>query len=161
MAARDVMDAAVLNRGIIEANPTRQVRHRLHARPVRIILMPRNYAAVSGRFAEQLVVPESQRAAEQLRRGHQERRVPKQVMKRRRNSPRAQRMKKHHRRIGRFVRMKFVEEVMTGMFWIDKFREFVAKGVNLLIVQDTNAGEITISTKKTDPIVSSAGVLST
>src|SRR5437879_225109 len=70
MTARNVIDAAVLARRLIETNPTRQVRHRLRARPVRKILMPGNHAAMMWRLAEKLIVPEPHRTAEQLRRRH-------------------------------------------------------------------------------------------
>jgi hypothetical protein len=49
--------------------------------------------------------------------------------------------------------MKFVEQMMAGMIWIDQFREFFAKNFDLLIVQQTNAGEVTVRMKELDLIL--------
>src|SRR6266571_5443134 len=97
--------------------------------------MPCDDPAVMRWLTEQLIVPETHCAAEQLRRRHQKRRIPQQVMKARRDSPRAQRMKQNGRRIGRFVRVKLVEEIVAGMIEIDQASEFVAKRFNLFVIQ--------------------------
>src|ERR1051325_10765825 len=97
MTARHVMHTAIFNRRIIETNPTRQVRHRLRARPVRIILMPRDHAAMSGGLAKKLVMPESYGAAEQLRRRRQHRRVPQQIVEARHNPPSSECVKQNGR----------------------------------------------------------------
>src|SRR5213080_996602 len=56
MAAGHVMHAAVLARRIVQSDPARQMRHRLRARPVRIILVPGYDSAMMRRFAEELVM---------------------------------------------------------------------------------------------------------
>ena len=103
MAAGNVMNAAVFARGIVEANPAGEMGHRLGAGPVRIILMPRHYAAMMGRLVENLIVPKAHRPVQKLRRRHQEGRVPQQVVKRCGHAPRTQRMKENLARVSRFV----------------------------------------------------------
>src|SRR5438067_6927401 len=119
MTAWNIMDATVFPRRIVEANPARQMRHRLRPLPVRIVLMPGDHPAMMWRLYEKLIVPKPHRATEQLRCRHQERGIPKQVMKRRRNAPRTKSMKKHRCRIRRFIRVKFVEEIVTWMIRIN------------------------------------------
>ena len=115
--------------------------------------MPRDHSAMMRGLAEQLIVPETHRASEQLRRRHQNRRIPKQVMKAGRDPPRAQSMKKHRCWIGRFVGMIFVKELMARMIWIDQLHEFGAQRLNLIVIQRANAGEVAISVKELDLIV--------
>src|SRR5215470_19599134 len=67
VASRNVMNTTVLARRIVETNPAREMRHRLGASPVRIVLMPGDYSTVVRGFAEQLIVPKADRAAQQLR----------------------------------------------------------------------------------------------
>src|SRR5207302_11013797 len=62
LAAGHVMQAAVLARRVVEADPAGEVRDGLCARPVRIVLMPRDDSAMMRRLAEKLVVPEAHRA---------------------------------------------------------------------------------------------------
>src|SRR5215510_11540949 len=95
MASRNVMNTTVLARRIVETNPAREMRHGLGTSPVRIILMPGDHSAMVRGFTEELIVPKTNRAAEQLRRGHQNRRVPEQIMKSRRDTPGSQRMKQN------------------------------------------------------------------
>src|SRR5690606_26781500 len=52
MASGHVLDAAVLEGGIIQPDPARKVRERLRARPVGVVLMPGDYATVLRRLAE-------------------------------------------------------------------------------------------------------------
>src|SRR5206468_2467766 len=58
VAAGDVVQAAVVLRRLVEANPASEMSHRPGARPVRIVLVPGDDAAVPGRLAEELIVPE-------------------------------------------------------------------------------------------------------
>ena len=67
------------------------MRHGLGASPVRIVLMPSHDAAVSRGLAEQLIVPKSDCAAEQLAGRHEERRIPQDVVECGSQSPRARR----------------------------------------------------------------------
>src|SRR5947209_802301 len=59
LASGNVMHAAIRARRIIQPDPARQMRHRLCARPVRIVLMPRDDSAVMRWLTEKLVVPEA------------------------------------------------------------------------------------------------------
>src|SRR5438132_11423757 len=74
-------------------------------------------------------------------------------MKTRRNAPRAQSMKEHRFRIGRFVGMKFVEKLMARMAGIDQLREFGAQRLNLIVIQCAKAGEVAVSVKELDLLV--------
>ena len=46
--------------------------------------------------------------------------------------------------------MKFVEELMTGMIWIDQLREFTAQHFDLFVIEGANPGEITIRVEEFD-----------
>src|SRR5262245_9365752 len=80
MAARQITHASVIDRRVIQSDPAGQVCERRGARPVGIVLMPGDYTAVIRWFAEELIVPEPQRTAEQLRSGNEESRMPEQIM---------------------------------------------------------------------------------
>src|SRR5215831_16833074 len=95
MASSDVMQAAIFAIRIIETDPASQVSKRLSSGPVRVILVPGNNSPVMSRFAEKLVVPEANGAAQQLRRGNRDSWVPEQVVKAWRDAPRAERMEQN------------------------------------------------------------------
>jgi len=65
--------------------------------------MPSDHSAVMRGLAEELVVPEANGSAQELRRGNGKSRMPEQIMKAGRDSPRAKGMKKHMIGIARFV----------------------------------------------------------
>ena len=134
MAARHVMDAAVLARRVVEARPAREVRERRRPRPVGIVLVPRDHAAVARGLAEQLVVPEAHRAAEELRRRHGEARVPQQVVERGRDAP----------RVCRFVRVVFVEELPERVARLHQPAQLGAQTLDLLGAQHAHARQITV-----------------
>jgi hypothetical protein len=77
MTARNVMHATIVAPRVVKTDPTAKMRHRLRSGPIRVILMPGHAAAMQRRFAEELIVPETDRAFKQLRRRHCECRVPK------------------------------------------------------------------------------------
>ena len=81
------MHAAIVTGAVVQADPASQVGHRLGPRPVRIVLVPGDHAAVPRRLAEQLVVPEADRAVQQLAGRHRERRVPQHIVKARLDPP--------------------------------------------------------------------------
>ena len=114
--------------------------HRLGPRPVRIVLMPGYDAAMLGRFAEQLVVPEPHRAAEQLAGGHRERRMPQQIVKAGRNPPSAQRMEQHGIGIVRFVGVVLVPQFASRMVRPKELGQLAAQGFDLFIRQNSNPG---------------------
>src|SRR5438270_6713310 len=91
------------------------MRHRARARPVRIVLMPRDDSAMMRRLTEKLVVPEADSATEKLRRGHSESGIPQYVMEAGRDAPSSERVKENFRRVCGFVRVIFVEEFMRRM----------------------------------------------
>src|SRR5215469_16633738 len=110
--------------------------------PIRIVLMPGDDTTMTGRLAEELVVPEAYAALEQLRSRHCEGRMPQNVVKAGRDTPGSQRVKQDLCRIGRFVGMILVEEVMAGMRRIREQGQLLAKRFYLLVVEDANAGQI-------------------
>src|SRR5262245_38742166 len=115
MASGNVLQAPVLLGRVVQRYPAREVRHRLRAGPVRVVLVPRDDAAVLRRLAEELIVPETDRALEQLRRGGQERWRPQKIVERGRRAPGAERVEEDRRRVARFVRVVLVEELAPGM----------------------------------------------
>src|SRR4051812_11384870 len=92
MTARNIVEASVLARAVVQSDPACKVCNRFSASPIRVVLVPRHYSAVLRGFAEQLIVPEPNRAAQQLRRGHQKRRVPQNVVERLLDAPSTQRV---------------------------------------------------------------------
>ena len=131
VTARNILQAPVLARGVVERDPARQVRHRFGTCPVRIILMPRHHTAVTRRLAEQLVVPEANRTIEQLRCRNDEGRVPQQVVEGRRDAPRTERVKEHLRRVGGLVGVKLVEKRVLRVSRIGKCRQVRTQSVDL------------------------------
>ena len=115
--------------------------------------MPCDNAAVLGRLAEELIVPESHGPAEQLAGRHRERRRPEHIMKAGRNPPRPQGMKQHFRRIDRFVGMKFVKQIVSGVLWIGQLGQLVAEDLDLPIVEHTHTGQIAVLVIERDLLV--------
>ena len=70
MAARYVMNAAILARAIVKPDPTGEMGHRLRPGPIRIILVPGNHATMECGLIKDLIVPETDSAFEELRGGH-------------------------------------------------------------------------------------------
>jgi len=97
--------------------------------------MPRDHAAVTRWLAEELIVPEAHSAFEQLRRGHGESRIPKQIMKALSDAPRAQGMKDNLLWVFRFVRVVFVKEMIPRMRRIHQLAQLFAQHFDLFIGQ--------------------------
>jgi hypothetical protein len=68
---------------------------RLSSRPIRIVLMPSHDSAMTSRLAEELVVPEANRAAKKLRCRDRERRMPQEIVESGFYPPCAQSLKQH------------------------------------------------------------------
>src|SRR5437660_1875510 len=99
MTPCNVLQAPVLTGRIVKANPAGKMSKRLSSRPIRIVLMPGHYSAMMSRLAEELVVPEANRAAKKLHRRDGESRMPQEIVKSRRYPPCAQGMEQHVIRI--------------------------------------------------------------
>ena len=97
--------------------------------------MPGNDAAVFSRLAEELIVPEANAATQELRCGNQECGIPQHIMKAGLNAPRAESVKQHGRRVGGFVRIVFVEQLIARMVRIGEIGKFGAKVFYLSVVQ--------------------------
>jgi hypothetical protein len=82
--------------------------------------MPRDDASVIGRFAEQLIVPEPDGTAQQLRCRNSERSMPEQIVEPGRNPPRSQSVKQDSVRIGGLVGMVLVPEFAPVVLRIEQ-----------------------------------------
>lgn len=65
MAAGNVIDAAILFGSVVQSYPTSKMCYRLGPRPIRLVLMPSDKAAIISRLCKYLIVPQSDRPAEQ------------------------------------------------------------------------------------------------
>ena len=72
---------AVVFSGVVQADPASEVGHWPGPCPIRIILMPRHDAAVFGRLAEELIVPEADGSAEELAGRNQKRWIQRRSWK--------------------------------------------------------------------------------
>ena len=120
------------------------MRERSGARPVRIVLVPRDAAAVSRGLAEELVVPEAHRAAQELRGREREARVPQKVMKARRDSPSAQRVEEHARRVARLVRVELVPQRAPLVRRVHQLCQLRAQSFDLIFVEHTHARQVSV-----------------
>jgi hypothetical protein len=150
VAAGDVVEAAVLPGGVVETNPASEVREGRGARPVRIILVPGHDASVLRGLAKELVVPEAHRAIEQLRCGNEKRGIPEQIVEAGQNAPGAEGVEEDAVRVGGFIGVVFVKEVAAGMRRVHELLDFGAKDFDLIIGEDTHAGEIAVFAKEGD-----------
>lgn len=156
MASGNILDAAVIRRGIVQPDPAREVGQGFRTGPVRIILMPRHHPAMPRRFAEKLIVPEPNRARKELGRRNRERRIPERVMKPRPNPPGAKGMKQYVVRVPGFVRMVFVPQFAPFVARIEKFLQFRPQRLDLGIRQQPHPGHIALFAKKGDLFVCQA-----
>lgn len=95
--------------------------------------MPGDDSAVTRGFAEELVVPEPDGATEKLRGGHEERRVPQDVVKAGRDAPGAKGVEQHGGRVVRFVGVELVKKFVTGSGRVRERGQFAEQRVALLI----------------------------
>ena len=105
--------------------------------------MPRDDAAVLGRLAEELVVPESHGPTQQLRRRREQRRMPEDVVQSGPDPPRAERMKQHRAGVARLVRVVLVPQLAAVVVGCDEFGQFGAQSFDLPLVEEPNAGQET------------------
>src|SRR5208283_2964569 len=104
--------------------------------------MPRNYSAVLRGLAEQLVVPEAYGSAQKLRRGHDKRWAPQDVVKCGLDSPGAQRVKQNRVRVLRFVRVVLVEESMARVRFRSQTSQLRPQKIHLCVIEQTNASQV-------------------
>src|SRR5882724_1000092 len=156
LTARNIMHAAIVTSRVVQSYPAAKVCHRLRPGPVRVILMPGYATTMKRRLAEELIVPETDRPFKQLRRRHGERRVPQQIVKRRRDPPRAQRVKERSRRVRRFIRVIFVEQVISLLRRIDERRELLSQYLDLFMAQHSDARDVAVFFVERDLVVAQA-----
>ena len=142
MTAGHVVKTTVFAGAIVQSDPASQVRQGLRASPIRVVLVPGHHSAVLGRLAEQLIVPETHCAPEQLRGGHDECRAPQDVMECGFDSPCAQSVKQHCFRICRLVRVVLVEQRMPGVGLREQAGQLRPQNFHLPIVEQAHAGQI-------------------
>src|ERR1051325_6987790 len=118
--------------------------------------MPGDDAPMVRRLYEEVIVPKPHGAAQQSRRRDEHGRMPQQIMKRRGNPPRAQRVKEHSVWMSRLVRMEFVKEIVAGMILIDQFREVATQCVDLFVIEHSDACEISLLVEEFDLIIGEA-----
>ena len=93
LAPRDVLEAAVLDRGVVEHDVAGDVPGGIRSRPIGVILMPGHDARVPRRLVKHLVMPEPDpRGIEELRNLRRDRRVPEEIMEGLLDEPHAQNM---------------------------------------------------------------------
>jgi hypothetical protein len=92
-------------------------------------------------------VPEAHPAAEELAGGNEDRGIPEEVVERGRNAPGAQRVKKNAARFTGLVRVAFVKEVRGGMLRVEKRFELGTQDLDLVVVEDPDAGEKSVAVK--------------
>ena len=106
------------------------------------------------RLGKQLVMPEPDAPAEQLRSRAGERRVPEQIVEPRFDPPMPQRMEQHRPRGSRLVRMELVKQTVTRMRRVEQPGEFFPQNLDLLVGQNPDAGEVPVLLKEGDLFVS-------
>src|SRR4029453_5719817 len=98
--------------------------HRLRPGPIGIVLVPDHYSSMMRRFVKNLVMPEPNSAAQQLRGRHSERRMPKNIVQTWENPPRTERMKENLLRIGRLVQGVLIQQFVSRMRRINERHHF-------------------------------------
>src|SRR5215510_16383845 len=79
--------------------------------------------------------------------------MPQNVVKAGLDAPCAQRMKEYLRRVFRFVRVEFVIEMAPGMIGIHQIDKLSAQPLDLPVVQNPDARQITLLAEKTNLFV--------
>src|SRR5687768_11240377 len=156
MAARHIMHTTIFTRGIIEADPAREMGHGLCPGPVGIVLMPDHHAPVMGGFAEKLVMPEADRALQKLRSRNAKRWVPQQIVKPRSDAPGSQSMEQDLIGIGRFVGIELIKQFIAWIARIDQLVQLQAERLNLFVVQQLDARQVSILPVEPDLFVTQA-----
>src|SRR5687768_11282565 len=104
--------------------------------------MPGYHAAVTGWLVENLIVPETHRAPEELRRSHQERWIPEQIMKPFGDPPSSQSMKESLFRISRFVGMVFVKESIVFVNRFNNLCQLCQQHLDLFVCEQSYPSQI-------------------
>lgn len=81
VASGHVVNTSVFFTRVVQADPASQMSDRFRSRPVGIVLMPGDHAAVVSGLYKKLVVPKPHRPTEKLTSGHRNRSIEKQVVK--------------------------------------------------------------------------------
>ena len=115
--------------------------------------MPGHDTAVPRRFAEELVVPESHGAAQQLAGRHHKRRVPQQIVESRRDPPGPEGVEQHGIRVGRLVRVILVPQFVPRMIRLEEHVEFAAQRFDLLVGQHAHARQVAVPLVERDLVV--------
>src|SRR5215469_15248778 len=112
--------------------------------------MPGHDSAVMRRFAEQLVMLEADRAAQQLRCRGGECRMPQQVVKAGGDTPGPERVEQHMVGIGGLVRMVLVKQFSIFPRRVQQPGQFLSERLYLLVRENANSAQVTILAKEVD-----------
>ena len=143
---------------MLSSRPIQQVRWAIGcgAGPVRIVLVPGDHAAVLRRLAEELVVPEPHGAVEQLARRHRERRIPEDVVERRRDPPGPEGMEQHPARVGRLVGVVLVPQFLALVVRVEQPGELASQPLDLVVVEQADPGDVAVFVEERDLFVAQA-----
>ena len=70
--------------------------------------------------------------------------MPKDIVQTRLDAPRAERVKQNLVGIRRLIRVELIKQVITRMARIDQLQHFAAQHFDLLVIQQTDAGDISV-----------------
>jgi len=152
MAAGNVVHAAIFLRSVVQSYPTRKMRDRLCPRPIRMVLVPSDKAAIISRLCKYLIVPQPDRTAKQRFSGLNDWRMEHQIVKRRRHTPRTESMKQHSAVLS-FVRMEFVESSVCFKTVRHHFGKIPPQSIQTLVTNRPRSQHKAIFSKEIDCIV--------
>ena len=112
--------------------------------------MPGHHSSVSRWLAEELIVEETHRGAEQLICDHAKPRAVEEVVKRLLDAPPTESMEEHRIWILRLVGMKLVEERIPRMRWIHQARQLLSEDFHLLRLQHRNSRDKSVLLEMTE-----------
>ena len=144
MAARHIEHAAIAFIGVIQSDPAREVLHGTGACPVRIILMPGHHTTMVSRLAEQLVMPETDRASQELGGGQGKGRIPQGIVKARTQAPAAQGVEENLLGLTGLVGMILIPPLAPRMIGFKECVQLLSQEIHLRITQQRNAADKTL-----------------
>ncbi len=118
--------------------------------------MPGHDSSVPGRLAKKLIVPEADRAVQELAGRHGKGRIPEHVVHGRRDPPSAQGVKEHRRLVRRLVAVVLIKEPVARIRRIGERRQLLAQRLDLRIAQQSHAGQIAVLPIKIDLVLRQA-----
>ena len=159
MRAGHVVETAVVDGAVVEGDPASQVLHGLRAGPVGVVLVPGDHAAMVCGFAEELVMPETDRTVEQLRGGDEEGWTPQDIVECGAGAPCAEGVEEDRVGIARFVRVVLVEELVRGVAGVHEAGQLGAERFDLIVVENLDAGKESVAVERLHLLVGKSVLL--